>query len=103
MFGFSKKLENDNWDKKVKSISTFIINRLPENRSDDELLDIIEEIEEAKSILLKTSDANTFFSNLKKTIQEPKDGNGIFLGTIQHKGLMEKCIHWDLKRYVALL
>ena len=88
LFSFSKKLENDNWDKKVKSISTFIINRLPENRSDDELLDIVEEIEEAKSILLKTSDANTFFSNLKKTIQEPKDGNGIFLGTIHSaKGL----------------
>ena len=88
LFSFSKKLENEIWEKKVKSIATFIINRLPDNKTDYELLDIVNEIEEAKSILLKTSDANTFFSNLKKTIQEPKDGNGVFLGTIHSaKGL----------------
>ncbi len=88
LYGFSRKIEDENWDKKVKSITTFITNRLSDKKTDEELLAIVSEMDEAKGILLKASDAETFFSTLKKTLQEPKDGNGIFLGTIHSaKGL----------------
>ena len=88
LYGFSRRIEKDGWEKKVKSIATFILNRLHKNMSDEELLLINEEVDEAKEILLKAPDGETFFKTLKDTLREPKDGNGVFLGTIHSaKGL----------------
>ena len=89
LFGFSKKLlEEENWQKSLKSLSTFIINQLPSSLKDNELENKVGEIENCRVYLSKFENAEKAFEVLGKLFKEPEDQNGVHIGTIHGaKGL----------------
>lgn len=89
LYSFAKKLsEEDNWQKKIKSLSTFITNLLPSNLKDKELEDRASEIENCRIYLSKFETPEIAFKTVGSLISEPVDKNGVHIGTIHGaKGL----------------
>ena len=89
LYGFSKKLsEEDNWQKIVKSLSTFIINQLPSSLKDRELENKVDEIEVCRSYLSQYDNSEKAFKVIHTLFNEPEDKNGVHIGTIHgSKGL----------------
>ena len=89
---FSKKLlEEGNWQKNLKSLSTFIINQLPSSLKDNELENKVGEIENCRVYLSKFENAVKAFEVLGKLFNEPEDLNGVHIGTIHGA----KGLEWD--------
>ena len=92
LYGFAKKLsENHNWEKNLKSLSTFIINNLPSKLQDSELESKVEEIESCRNYLSSYDNSEKAFNVLKTLFNEPKDKNGVHIGTIHGA----KGLEWD--------
>lgn len=92
LYGFAKKLsENHNWEKNLKSLSTFIINNLPSKLQDSELESKVEEIESCRNYLSSYDNPEKAFNVLKTLFNEPKDKNGVHIGTIHGA----KGLEWD--------
>jgi len=87
LYGFSKRLETETWDRKVKSLTTYMSKRL--SGSDTE--DIKIKLENLKSTLLSFSDASAFFSVLEATLNPNSDAKKVFVGTIHSA----KGLEWD--------
>ena len=95
LYGFSKHLHEEGkpWPQTIKALSSFILNRLPNKLTDDELLEIHSQLESCTEILLKATNAEVFFSNLVNTTKKSNDENAVFLGTIHSaKGLEWKSV-----------
>lgn len=87
LYGFSKRLEPETWDRRVKSLTTYISKRLTG-------VDIKEnqvKLENLKSTLLSFTDAGTFFSVLEATLNPASNAKKVFIGTIHSA----KGLEWD--------
>ena len=87
LFGFSKRLEAEGWDRKVKALSTYILKRISwedaeENKS---------RLENLRSTLLSFRDAGSFFSVLDASLNPDSGAKKIFIGTIHSA----KGLEWD--------
>ena len=92
LLSFSKKLsEEDNWQKNLKSLSTFIINQLPSSLKDNELENKVGEIETCRVYLSEFENAVKAFEVLGTLFNEPEDQNGVHIGTIHGA----KGLEWD--------
>ena len=92
LLSFSKKLsEEDNWQKNLKSLSTFIINQLPSSLKDNELENKVGEIESCRLYLSEFENAVKAFEVLGTLFNEPEDQNGVHIGTIHGA----KGLEWD--------
>ena len=92
LFGFAKRLsEEDNWQKNLKSLSTFVINQLPSSLKDNELENKVAEIENCRIYLSEFQNAIKAFEVLGTLFNEPEDQNGVHIGTIHGA----KGLEWD--------
>ena len=92
LYGFSKKLsEQDNWQITLKSLSKFINNNLPNTLKDNERKNKEKEIENCRFYLSQFDNAEKAFAILSTLFNEPKDQNGVHIGTIHGA----KGLEWD--------
>jgi superfamily I DNA/RNA helicase len=89
LYSFAKKLlEEDKWETKVKSLSTSILRQLPSSLSENERKQKEKEVENCKNYLIQYDNASKAFEMVNTLFRQPKDGNGVHIGTIHGaKGL----------------
>ncbi len=89
LYGFSKKLlEENNWQTKIKSLSTSVKNQLSPKLKESEKKSKEKEIENCQSYLARYENASKAFQVISTLFNQPKDGNGVYIGTIHGaKGL----------------
>ena len=89
LYGFAKKLiEEDVWKKKVRSLTTFIINNLPSSLSDEDLEEKVYAIEHCFKYLTKNTSAKDAFDKLRKIFSTDTKKDAVHIGTIHGaKGL----------------
>ena len=89
LYGFSKKLlDEDNWQKKIKSLSTFIKNQFSSKLKENEKKIKEKEIENCQDFLAQYENPSKAFEVIGTLFKQPKDGNGVHIGTIHGaKGL----------------
>ena len=88
---FAKKISKDEWPIKVKALATLFIKHSPLNLSEQDLASRISSIEYYKDYLLSFEEAAEVFKRVRRSMQQPKDGKGVHVGTI-HKA---KGLEWD--------
>lgn len=88
---FAKKISKDEWSIKVKALSTLFIKHSPLKVSEQDLASRITSIEYYKDYLLSFEEAAEVFKRVRRSMQQPKDGKGVHIGTI-HKA---KGLEWD--------
>ncbi|MDC0531505.1 ATP-dependent helicase, partial [Alphaproteobacteria bacterium] len=86
---FSKKLlDENNWQKKIKSLSTFIKNQFSSKLKENEKKAKEKELDNCLSYLSQYENASKAFQVIGTLFKQPKDGNGVHIGTIHGaKGL----------------
>ena len=89
LYSFAKKLlEENKWETKVKSLSTSIVRQLPTSLNDNERKQKEKEVENCKNYLIQYDNASKAFEMVNALFKQPKDGNGVHIGTIHGaKGL----------------
>ena len=89
LYGFAKKLaEENNWQTKIKSLSTSVKNQLSPKLKDNEKKTKEKEIDNCQSYLNQYESASKAFQVISTLFKQPKDGNGVHIGTIHGaKGL----------------
>ena len=89
LYGFSKKLlEEDKWQTKIKSLSTFVKKQLSPKLKENEKKSKEKEIENCQNYLAQYENASKAFQVISTLFKQPKDGNGVYIGTIHGaKGL----------------
>ena len=66
LFGFAKKLETEEgWERKVKALSTSLINNLPKSMTDDEVTATAADVERCREFFCKFENAEPAFLRLK--------------------------------------
>ena len=98
LYGFSKNIENETWQKKVRSLATYIIKRPPNGLNDDGLLQRREIVEKNRDVLLEFADAKKFFKMLQASFKNNDDPKKVFIGTV-HKA---KGLEWDSVFFMGL-
>ncbi len=88
---FARKILKDEWSIKVKALATLFIKHSPLKLSDRDLASRISSIEYYKDYLLSFEKAEEVFKRVRRSMQQPKDGKGVHVGTI-HKA---KGLEWD--------
>ena len=93
LYSFSKRLndEGESWQKIVKSISTYLINRPPSDLPDDEIENRKNILESYRETLLQSNNAKSFFPVLEASLSSNSEGEKIFVGTIHSS----KGLEWD--------
>ena len=90
LFGFAKKLSSESWDRRVKALTTYIVNRPPKAETDD-ASSRSEKLEELRDYILDFEDDEFLFSVLKG-LNDTKDSlDRVFVGTIHSA----KGLEWD--------
>ena len=86
---FSKKLlEEDKWQIKIKSLSTFVKKQLSPKLKENEKKIKEKEIENCQEFLFQYENPSKAFEVIGALFKQPKDGNGVYVGTIHGaKGL----------------
>ena len=90
LFSFAKRLETEEgWERKVKALSTFMVNNLPTSISDGEVETVAADLEECRNFLCKFESAAAAFKrlNAKADTSEP----AVHVGTIHGA----KGLEWD--------
>ena len=89
LYGFAKKLsEENNWQTKIKSLSTSVKNQLSLKLKENEKKSKEKEIDNCQSYLNQYESASKAFQVISTLFKQPKDGNGVHIGTIHGaKGL----------------
>ena len=89
LYGFSKKLlDEDNWQKKIKSLSTFIKNQFSSKLKENEKKIKEKEVENCQDFLAQYENPSKAFDVIGTLFNQPKDRNGVHIGTIHGaKGL----------------
>ena len=88
---FAKKIAPDAWDRKVKALCTLLVKYSPKSLSAEQLDERVKVIDHYKEYLLDFDDQDEVFRRIGRTQKQPKDGNGVYVGTI-HKS---KGLEWD--------
>ena len=93
LYSFSKRLndEGESWQKIVKSISTYLINRPPSDLPDDEIENRKNILESYREKLLQSNNAKSFFPVLEASLSSNSEEEKIFVGTIHSS----KGLEWD--------
>jgi len=97
-YGFSKNIENETWQKKVRSLATYIIKRPPNGLSDEDLLQRQEVVEKNRDVLLECADAKKFFRILQASFKNDDNTEKVFIGTV-HRA---KGLEWDSVFFMGL-
>ena len=86
---FAKKLlEEDKWQIKIKSLSTFVKKQLSSKLKDNERKIKEKEIENCQDFLSQYDNPSRAYEVIGALFKQPKDGNGVYIGTIHGaKGL----------------
>ena len=87
LFGFSKRLEPETWDRKIKALTTYITKRLSGSDAEENKL----RLENLRTTLLSFSGADDFFSVLDATLNPNSHAQKVFIGTIHSA----KGLEWD--------
>ena len=89
LYGFAKKLSGENnWQTKIKSLSTSVKNQLSPKLKENEKKSKEREIDNCQSYLNQYESASKAFQVISTLFKQPKDGNGVHIGTIHGaKGL----------------
>jgi DNA helicase II / ATP-dependent DNA helicase PcrA len=88
---FAKKITPDAWDRKVKALCTLLVKYSPKSLSAEQLDERVKVIDHYKEYLLDFDDPEEVFKRIGRAQKQPKDGNGVYVGTI-HKS---KGLEWD--------
>ena len=92
LYSWAKKISTeDNWQRKLKSLSTYIINNLPSNLNDDQLENKSAEIESCREYLSQFSNAKNAFEVISSLFNQTEDNNRVHVGTIHGA----KGLEWD--------
>ena len=84
---FAKKIAGEPWDRKVKALCTMLVKFSPKALSPEELDERINVIDHYKDYLLDFDDPEEV-SAYSESPKQPKDGKGVYVGTIHRsKGL----------------
>ncbi len=85
---FAKALKDDPWKKKVTSLSTYILNRVPDGMSEDDVLAAKETVEIHKKYFLGKENPEEIFRDLNAQAEGDETSDAVYLGTIHGaKGL----------------
>ena len=88
---FAKKIAGEPWDRKVKALCTMLVKFSPKVLSPEELDERINVIDHYKDYLLDLDDPEEVFRRIAKAQKQPKDGKGVYVGTIHRS----KGLEWD--------
>ena len=88
---FAKKISGESWDRKVKALCTMLVKFSPKALSPEELDERINVIDHYKDYLLDFDDPEEVFRRIAKAQKQPKDGKGVYVGTIHRS----KGLEWD--------
>ena len=87
LFGFAKKLEPEDWPRKIKALTTFISSRLKEKDSGP----IASNLEKLRDSLMSFPNAKSFFNVLTASFENKVSQDKVFIGTIHSA----KGLEWD--------
>ena len=87
LFGFSKRLEVESWERKVKALTTYIVKRLGSADAEEQTT----RLEHLSATMLSFNDAKAFFSVLDATLNPDSNAKKVFIGTIHSA----KGLEWD--------
>ena len=91
LYGFSKKLIGEKWERRVKALTTYIQKRPPQGISDEEIKEQEENLERYRDYILKFKDASSLFGILKSVLDNNENTDRVFVGTIHSA----KGLEWD--------
>jgi DNA helicase II / ATP-dependent DNA helicase PcrA len=92
LYGFSKKLSDEDWSRRVKALTTYIQKRPPQGLSDEEVDARNDTLERYRDYILEFDDAVSLFGVLKAVLDSRDDeGDRVFIGTIHSA----KGLEWD--------
>ncbi|MDA9771654.1 ATP-dependent helicase [Emcibacteraceae bacterium] len=91
LYGFSKKLIGENWERRVKALATYIQKRPPQGISDEEIKAQEENLERYRDYILTFKDASSLFGILKSVLDNNENTDRVFVGTIHSA----KGLEWD--------
>ena len=87
LYGFSKRLEPETWERKIKALTTYITKRLTGSDAEENTL----RLESLKTALLSFGGAKDFFPVLDATLNPKSHSQKVFVGTIHSA----KGLEWD--------
>ena len=91
LYGFAKNIEADPWQKKVRALATYIINRPPDELNDDDIIHRRSNVERYRDVLLESANSEQFFSVLQASLIDDGNSEKIFVGTVHSA----KGLEWD--------
>jgi DNA helicase II / ATP-dependent DNA helicase PcrA len=91
LYGFASKLVGEEWNRCVKALTTYIINRPPIGLSDEQLETRTEILEKHRDYVVGFDNAASLFKFLKSALNPADDSNRVFVGTIHSA----KGLEWD--------
>ena len=91
LVGFAKKLQDEDWQRKVKALATFLQNRPAKFLDENQVAERSKKIEYYRDYFLAYDGPDNIFPKLATILRPKKDTKGVFVGTVHSA----KGLEWD--------
>jgi DNA helicase-2/ATP-dependent DNA helicase PcrA len=91
LYGFTQKLIGEDWGRRVKALTTYIQRRPPQGLTNEEAESREENLERYRDYILEFDDAISLFGTLKAVLDNRRETDRVFVGTIHSA----KGLEWD--------